>query len=137
MANTIFSKILAKEIPCLRIYENDHVLAFLDIHPLSPGHTLLIPKEPAETLDTLSEVAAAALGAALPKLCRAIVAATGWRDYNVLQNNGRAAHQEVMHVHFHIIPKPDTQRGLGIGWPASPAHQDAAAALAHKIAAAL
>jgi histidine triad (HIT) family protein len=137
MANTIFSKILANEIPCLRIYENAHVLAFLDIHPLSPGHTLLIPKEPAETLDALSEASAAALGAALPRLCRAVVTATGCRDYNVLQNNGRAAHQEVMHVHFHIIPKPDPQRGLGVGWPAAPADQKAAEALAQKIAAAV
>ena len=137
MANTIFSKILAKEIPCLRVYENAHVLAFLDIHPLSPGHTLLIPKEPAETLDALSEAAAAALGAALPKVCRAVVQATGCRDYNVLQNNGRAAHQEVMHVHFHIIPKPDAERGLGVGWPASPADQKKAEAMAQKIAAAL
>ena len=137
MANTIFSKILANEIPCLRIYENEHVLAFLDIHPLSPGHTLLIPKEPAPTLDALSEAAAAALGAALPKLCRAVIAATGCRDYNVLQNNGRAAHQEVMHVHFHIIPKPDATRGLNVGWPAAPVDPAAAEALAKKIAEAL
>jgi diadenosine tetraphosphate (Ap4A) HIT family hydrolase len=73
----------------------------------------VIPKEPAETLDQLSDAAAAAIGAALPRICRAVCAATGCRDYNVLQNNGKPAHQEVMHVHFHVIPKPDPTRGSG------------------------
>ena len=77
MAETIFSKILRHEIPCHKIYEDEHVLAFLDIAPLSRGHTLVIPKEPAETLDRLSEDAAAALGRALPRVCRAVMKATG------------------------------------------------------------
>jgi histidine triad (HIT) family protein len=116
MADTIFGKILRGEIPCHRVYEDEHVLAFLDIHPLSRGHTLVIPKEPAETLDQLSDVAAAALGRVLPRIARAVMAATGARDYNVLQNNGIAAHQAVQHVHFHIIPKLDDGSGLGIDW---------------------
>ena len=118
MAETIFAKILRGEIPCHKVYEDDHVLAFLDIQPLSPGHTLVIPKEPAETLDRLSDESAAAVGRVLPRICRAVQRVTGCTDYNVLQNNGGAAHQAVFHVHFHIIPKPDTERGLGIGWPA-------------------
>jgi histidine triad (HIT) family protein len=117
MADTIFTKILNGELPCHRLYEDDRVLAFLDISPLSRGHTLVIPKEPAETLDALSDESAAAIGRALPRLCRAVVRATGCRDYNVLENNGRAAHQAVLHVHFHIIPKPDDRRGLGVTWP--------------------
>ena len=59
---TIFQKILNGEIPCHRVYEDEHVLAFLDIYPLSHGHTLVIPKEPAETLDQLSDESAAAIG---------------------------------------------------------------------------
>jgi histidine triad (HIT) family protein len=113
---TIFSKILRGEIPCHRVYEDEHVLAFLDINPLSRGHTLVIPKEPAETIDRLSDTAAAALGRVLPRLARAVMAATGCKHYNVLQNNGVAAHQAVQHVHFHIIPKQDDGTGLGIGW---------------------
>src|ERR1700760_3159900 len=93
MADTIFGKILRGEIPCHKVYEDAHVLAFLDINPLSAGHTLVIPKEPAATLDVLSDDAGAALGRALPKIARAVIAATGARDYNVLQNNGAAAHQ--------------------------------------------
>ena len=114
---TIFDKILDGEIPCHRVYEDEHVLAFLDIGPLSPGHTLLIPKERKVHLHELSEESAAALGRALPRLCRAVMRATGATAYNVLQNNGPAAHQVVMHVHFHIIPKLG-ERGLGILWPA-------------------
>ena len=119
MAETIFAKIIRGEIPCHKVYEDDHVLAFLDIQPLSPGHTLVIPKEPAETLDRLSDESAAAMGRVLPRICRAVQRVTGCSDYNVLQNNGGMAHQAVFHVHFHVIPKPDTERGLGIGWPAS------------------
>ncbi len=116
MSDTIFSKIIAGEIPCHRVYEDDHVLAFLDINPIAVGHTLVIPKEPAATLDQLSDESAAAIGRVLPRLCRAVAKATGTDQYNVLQNNGPRAHQAVFHVHFHIIPKPDDDTGLGIGW---------------------
>ena len=137
MAETIFSKIIAGEIPCHKIYEDEQVLAFLDVGPLSDGHTLVIPKEPAATLDELSDEAAAAIGRVLPKLCRAVKKATGCADYNILQNNGAAAHQAVVHVHFHIIPKPDDGAGLGIRWPAKELPADRGAALAQQIAAAL
>jgi len=116
MAETIFTKILRGEIPCHKVYEDEHVLSFLDIFPLSRGHTLIIPKQPAETLDQLSDDTAAAIGRVLPRIARAVMAATNTTAYNVLQNNGPAAHQAVMHVHFHIIPKHDDGSGLGIGW---------------------
>ena len=119
MAETVFAKILRGEIPCHRIYEDDAVLAFLDVNPISRGHTLVIPKEPAETLDALSDDAAAAIGRVLPRIARAVLAATGARAFNILQNNGATAHQAVFHVHFHIIPKLDDGSGLGIGWKAS------------------
>jgi len=116
MAETIFGKILAGQIPCHKVYEDDRVLAFLDINPLTRGHTLVIPKEPAATLDELSDESAAALGRVLPRLCRAVMAATGVREYNVLENNGPGAHQAVFHVHFHIIPRPHANEGLGLRW---------------------
>jgi histidine triad (HIT) family protein len=137
MADTVFGKIVRGEIPCNKVYEDDKVLAFLDINPLSPGHILVLPKEPAETLDRLSDDSAAALGRVLPRLCRAMIAATGVREYNVLENNGHGAHQAIAHVHFHIIPKPNSREGLGIGWPAQGVDRDAAAALAKKIAGAI
>ncbi|HEU4734520.1 MAG TPA: HIT family protein [Kofleriaceae bacterium] len=119
MAETVFAKILRGEIPCHRIYEDDAVLAFLDVNPLSRGHTLVIPKEPAETIDQLSDEAAAAIGRVLPRIARAVLAATGARAFNILQNNGATAHQAVFHVHFHVIPKMDDGTGLGIEWKAS------------------
>ena len=117
--DTVFDKILAGEIPCHKIYEDDHVLAFLDIGPLCPGHMLVIPKERKAFLHELSDAAAAAIGQVLPRLSRALMAATGATDYNVLQNNGTKAHQVVMHVHFHIIPRCE-DGGLDIGWNAKP-----------------
>ena len=135
MAETIFGKILRNEIPCDRVYEDADVLAFLDVSPLSRGHTLVIPREPVETLDQLSPNAGAALGRALPRIARAVMKATGATAYNVLQNNGVAAHQAVMHVHFHIIPKYDDGSGLGIGWKAG--KLEGGAELAKAIADAL
>ncbi|MCC6578971.1 MAG: HIT family protein [Phycisphaeraceae bacterium] len=115
--NCIFCRIVAGTIPCHKVYEDDHVLAFLDIGPLSRGHTLVIPKGHWATLEQVSDEAGAAIGRVLPRLARAVLNATGAKEWNLLQNNGRAAHQVVDHVHFHIIPKiGDT--GLGLDWPA-------------------
>ena len=129
---TIFSRILAGEIPCHRVYEDEHVLAFLDVAPLSRGHTLVIPKEAKATMGELSDESAAALGRVLPRLCRAVCAATGTTDYNLLQNNGASAHQAVMHVHVHIIPRTTgtgtpTGSGLAMRWNPGPLPEDAEA----------
>lgn len=130
MADTIFSKILRGDIPSHKVYEDDLVFAFLDIGPLSFGHTLVIPKEEAATLDQLSDESAAAIGRVLPRLCRAIRAVTGTEQFNVLQNNGPMAHQAVFHVHFHIIPKPSVDQGLGIEWRSTKLDQGEGAKLA-------
>src|ERR1043166_8065048 len=134
MADTIFSKIIAGEIPCHRVYEDDKVLAFLDVGPLSKGHTLVIPKEPAGTIDQLSEESAAAIGRVLPRISRAVLRATGATAFNVLQNNGAGAHQAVMHVHFHIIPKYPDGSGLGIKWPDQTLNAEEGKAMAAAIA---
>lgn len=133
---TIFDKILSGEIPSYQVYEDDQVFAFLDIGPLSPGHTLVIPKERRAQLHLLSDDSAAALGRALPRLCRAVMAATGATDYNVLQNNGSLAHQAVFHVHFHIIPKFGSQ-GLEMDWSPGKLTPEHGAELQAKIRAAL
>lgn len=137
MAETIFTKILSGEIPSHKVYEDEKVFAFLDIGPLSKGHTLVIPKEPAETLDQLSDESSAAIGRVLPRLCRAVMKVTGCSAYNVLENNGIAAHQAVHHVHFHIIPKPDEAQGLGVAWPSGKLDSAEGAELAKQIVAAL
>lgn len=127
MSDSIFSKIIRKEIPAHRLYEDEHCIAILDIAPISRGHTLVIPKEPAATMDQLSDSAAAGLGRALPRICRAVLKVTGATSYNLLQNNGSQAGQSVHHVHIHIIPRcaaPAGPTGLDFEW--SPAQADKA-----------
>jgi histidine triad (HIT) family protein len=134
MSETIFSKIIRGEIPCHRVYEDELVLAFLDINPLCDGHVLVIPKEPAATVDQLSDESSAAIGRVLPRISRAVLAATGVKEFNILQNNGAGAHQAVFHVHFHIIPKHPDGKGLGVGWKALKLENDEGSALAARIA---
>lgn len=135
MSETIFSKILRGEIPSHKVYEDDLVYAFLDVGPLSPGHTLVIPKEAKATVAELSDESAAAIGRVLPRLCRAVMKVTGTTQYNILQNNGPLAHQAVFHVHFHIIPKHADGSGLGIGWKSGKLDDgaDLAKAIASKL----
>ncbi len=108
----IFCKIIDGSIPSMKLFESDKVLAFLDINPLSEGHFLIIPKTHAEKLhqvpdDELAEV---------PVIAKKLVTKFGVQDYNLLQNKGTIAHQIVMHVHFHVIPKPDRSTGLVMEW---------------------
>ncbi len=113
------------------------MLAFLDINPLCEGHTLVVPKEPAVTMGELSDDAAAGLGRALPRICRAVLKATGADSYNLLQNNGAAAGQHVNHVHFHVIPRRTGGKGatgLSVEWNAQSVSDDDLAATARLIA---
>lgn len=101
----VFCKIIKGEIPCARVYEDDQVLAFLDIAPFNFGHTLVIPKEhhhscttvPAATLGAMMAVAAR-IGAALQRAVKA-------EGFNLFLNNGRCAGQEVPHAHLHVVPR--------------------------------
>jgi|TARA_B110000967_G_C18870823_1_gene555324 histidine triad (HIT) family protein len=130
---TIFSLILDNKIPCHKIYEDNLVLAFLDINPFSPGHTLVIPKEKASTLDKLSDDSAAAIGRVLPRISNAILKVVGAKEFNIIQNNGINAFQTVFHVHFHIIPKFDDGRGLQYPFKSSPINHDEATIMADRL----
>ncbi|KAG6829440.1 Adenosine 5'-monophosphoramidase [Tephrocybe sp. NHM501043] len=120
LASCIFCKIIKGEIPSFKLIETDLSFAFLDIGPLSKGHALVIPKYHAAKLHELPDEH---LTDVLP-IAKKIALAQGIVDYNILQNNGRIAHQEVDHVHFHIIPKPNQDEGLTIGWPTQKANMD-------------
>ena len=102
---SIFSRIIEGEIPCFKVFENDYVYSFLDINPVSHGHVLVIPKEPARFLHELSPESSSELGRALSIISKAITEVTGVTNYNIIQNNGSQAGQTIFHVHFHIIPK--------------------------------
>lgn len=105
MINCLFCKIVAGEIPAQKIYENDRVLAFLDIGPVSPGHTLVIPKAHAENLAAGSVDDACALMTAIHDLAPKITQAVGADGYNLGMNHGEAAGQDVFHTHLHIMPR--------------------------------
>ncbi len=130
---SIFSRIVAGEIPCHRVYETDHVLAFLDINPLAEGHALVIPKRAVERLDALTPDEAAELGRAVREVAVRVMRVVGAPAYNVLQNNGSLAGQEVPHVHFHIIPRREGD-GLGYRWRPQKVAPEVLAALAARIA---
>ncbi|KAI1340663.1 HIT domain-containing protein [Xylariaceae sp. FL0016] len=121
MASCIFCKIIKGEIPCFKLFESTKTLAFLDINPLSKGHALVIPKFHGAKL---SDIPDEHLGEILP-VAKKLALATNVTDYNILQNNGRIAHQVVDHVHFHMIPKPNETEGLGVGWPQKATDMDA------------
>ena len=136
MSDCLFCKIVAGEIPCHRVYEDDHTLAFLDIGPIIEGHTLVIPKQHGVTLDELSDESAAACGVAVKRVGGAVASVTGCAGWNVKQNNGAVAGQEVMHVHFHIIPR-NVDDGLRGPWPAGSLDDATAARLRTAITEAL
>jgi len=132
-SDCIFCKIVAGDIPCHKVYENDHVLAFLDVGPLSRGHTLLIPKGHWTTIMDMPTEPAAAIGAMLPQLSAAVMQAVDPKGINVLQNNSKAAGQVVGHVHFHLIPRAEND-DLGFRWPAGELSDEDAAELKQAIA---
>ena len=110
----IFCQIVAGDIPSKTVYEDDTVLAFLDVNPLAPGHTLVISKDHYETLGDLPEEAATDLFSVLYDLTPAVEAAVDADASNVAFNNGEASGQEVPHVHGHIIPRFDGDSGKPI-----------------------
>lgn len=131
-AGSIFARLIAREIPCQCVFENDLVFAFLDINPLADGHTLIVPKRTVARPEDLTADEARELGRQIPLLARRILAATGAHDYNVLANVGSAAGQEVPHVHFHIIPRRP-EDGLGYRWRPQKAEPARLGVLAERI----
>lgn len=110
MADNIFRKILDGEIPSRDVYEDDDTYAFLDVNPLARGHTLVIPKQDAETLEDLDD-GGAALFDTVRRLAPRVADAVGAPAYNIGLNNGEEAGQEVPHVHVHIVPRFDDDGG--------------------------
>ena len=128
----IFCKIAAGDVPCCEICSDEVSLAFMDISPLADGHVLLIPKEHCVTVDEMSADQAVGVLKHVPALVRAVRAATGCQGVNVLQNNGRVAHQFVPHVHFHIIPRNPGDE-FHFNWPAGAYPEGEMKELAEKI----
>ncbi len=105
MSDCIFCRIIAAELPSRRLYEDDEVIAFLNIHPIQPGHALVIPKVHVETLLDAPVPVLARWIEVTQRVARALQQATGCPGFQLGQNNGKAAGQEVPHLHMHIIPR--------------------------------
>ena len=116
-ADCLFCKMVAGQIPVTKIYEDEDVLAFLDIGPISDGHTLVIPKQHFEKLHECPSELLCRISSQMGKIAGAVTDAMNSDDYNVLCNNGRAAGQLIEHLHFHIITRK-TGDGLFGRWPA-------------------
>lgn len=118
MENCLFCKIINGEIPSTKVYEDEHVFAFMDIMPLSKGHTLLIPKQHCKDLFEMPEEVAGNLYKAAPKVANAIKNAFNPIGLNTVNNNGAAAGQTVFHFHLHLIPRYNDTEGLNVQWNA-------------------
>ncbi len=112
----LFCKIVAGKVPAAKIFEDDDVLAFMDIGPISDGHSLVIPKQHFEKLHECPPEVLIKVASQLGKIAGAVVAAMNSDGYNILCNNGRAAGQLVKHLHFHIIPR-NVSDGVFNRWP--------------------
>lgn len=116
MADCLFCKIIDGSIPSKKVYEDDNVYAFMDITPLSKGHTLLVPKEHVANVFDMSAETAAQLFSVAPRIAQAIKAAFEPAGMNLLNNNGAAANQSVFHFHLHFIPRYDENDGYRPIW---------------------
>lgn len=138
MSDCIFCKIVKGEIPCFKVYEDDKVLAFEDINPISEGHTLIIPKRHAENLWEIREEDLSAVQLAARKVALAIGEALRPAGLAALQLNGKGADQVVMHYHLHLIPRLAGNPPLPVtSWELKPGDMEAIGATARKIAAAV
>jgi len=103
----IFAKILKGEMPCVKVHEDEHVIAFMDIFPQAPGHVLVVPREPARNALEMTDGALQAAIVRVKRIANAVKAALAPDGIIITQFNGAPAGQTVFHVHFHIIPRTD------------------------------
>lgn len=129
----VFCRIIKGEIPSTKIYEDDKVLAFLDIAPFNPGHAVIVPKDHNHSITTIDLDYLTAVMAIAPKIGTALMRATGAEGFNILQNNGHVAGQTVPHVHFHVIPRFADDSVIISGTPTKYESFDAMNELASKI----
>lgn len=118
MDDCLFCKIINKDVPSFIVYEDDDVIAFLDISPVNPGHTLVLPKAHSYSFEDAEPITIQKLALAVQVIAKAVVKATGVTGYNLEVNNGAVAGQIIPHLHVHIVPRHETD-GLK-HWPGTP-----------------
>jgi histidine triad (HIT) family protein len=131
-ANCVFCKIVAGQIPCFKLFEDDETLAFMDINPAHDGHCLVVAKEHHPTVFEISDEAFAAVARSVRKVARAVNLAISPEGLNLVQANGEGARQSVKHFHIHVLPRK-LGDDLSLNWGVNPGNPDAIAALAEQI----
>jgi histidine triad (HIT) family protein len=116
MADCVFCKIIAKQIPASVVHEDEHTLAFMDLGQVNPGHVLVAAKAHAENVYALDEVQAGAVFRSVARVARAIRVAFNPQGLSVYQANGKAAGQTVFHFHIHLVPRYEND-GMNLTWP--------------------
>jgi histidine triad (HIT) family protein len=130
----IFCKIVAGVIPCFKLYEDEETIAFMDINPVNDGHALVVHKSHQRDLFEIPPENIAAVTRTAQKVARAVQATLAPPGLNLLQCNGPAAKQSVMHFHMHVIPR-QTDDGLTMNWDLVQGDMDAIGKLAERIRA--
>ncbi len=131
-ADCLFCKIIAGDIPCFKLFENEQTLAFMDINPANEGHALVIPKEHSRDVHAVSDAAITATVTTAKKIAAAIDKTLNPDGLNLLQCNGPAAAQSVFHFHMHVLPRREGDE-LKLNWGLKPGDMDAIGALAERI----
>lgn len=131
MNDCLFCKIIKGEIPAVKVYEDDTVLAFLDIHPVNPGHVLIVPKIHSEGLLDADDAVLGQMVVVTKKVATAILQSLGYEAFNLEQNNGPIAGQVIPHLHWHIVPRR-ADDGLK-HWPGKEYVEGEATSVAEKI----
>jgi len=136
MADCVFCKIMAKQIPASVVHEDQHTLAFMDLGQVNPGHVLVALKAHAENVYALDDAQAGAVFRSVARVSRAIRAAFAPQGLSVYQANGKAAGQTVFHLHVHLVPRHDGD-GMELSWPVKNPPRDKLEEAAAKIRAQL
>jgi histidine triad (HIT) family protein len=136
MADCVFCKIMAKQIPASVVYEDEYTLAFMDLGQVNPGHVLVALKAHAENVYALDDAQAGAVFRSVARVSRAIRAAFAPQGLSVYQANGKAAGQTVFHLHVHLVPRHDGD-GMELTWPVKNPPRDKLEEYAAKLRASL
>jgi len=131
-ADCLFCKIIAGDIPCFKLFEDDDTLAFMDINPANEGHALVIPKEHSKDVYAVSDAAITATVKTAKKIATAVDKTLNPNGLNLLQCNGPAAAQSVFHFHMHVLPRREGDE-LKLNWGLRPGDMDAIGQLAERI----
>ena len=129
--NCIFCKIIAGEIPSYKVYEDEATLAFLDINPVNPGHTLIVPKRHFANIEEADEETLSLIMKTVKKVGQSLKKNLGAQGYNLLENNDPIAGQIVPHLHFHVTPRLEND-GLNL-WPQKEYKENEAEEVLNKI----